>query len=146
MFRAEFDTPSFKVPGDLFVPNSKSQTQSKVKCLNILDVFSQNWNGATHKEQYIQAFTLSNWKSLSSEQQLLHTLSYCTACYTESGPLQQSFPLKPVYVPESTITITITRGPEKFTARKVLKVVNREWVREYGHTQKLFPRFTLRPI
>ena len=130
-FREEFDIPCFQVPGELFVPNSKKQTRFQVKCINILDAFSKNCNHATDKEQYLQAFTLSNWKSLSSKQRSSHTLSNCIACYTESEPLQESFPLKPLYIPENSITIT--RGPEKLAARKVLRDVNKEWEREFGH-------------
>ena len=100
-------------------------------------MFSQkNWN---NKNQYIQAFTLSNWKKLSSQQKSSHTLSKCIACYTESEPLQTSFPLEPVYIPDSSIVVT--KGPEKLVARKLLKDMNRQWEREFGHTLKHYPSY-----
>ena len=62
-FGEEFNIPSFGVPDELF--NQRSNTQFQLKCMNILDVFSKNWND---KKQYIEVFTQSNWKQLSSTQ------------------------------------------------------------------------------
>ena len=139
-FRKEFDIPSFQVPAELFVFNSKKQTPFQVKCMKIMDAFSRSWNHAIDKMQYIQAFTLSNWHLLPPKQRSLHTLSKCLACYTKSESLQKSFPLKPNHIPENTITIT--KGPEKLIARKVLKDVNRQWEREFG-LPKLCPEANL---
>ena len=131
-FREEFDITSFQIPAELFVLNSRKQTPFQVKCMKILDAFSRSWNKATDKHLYMQAFKLSNWQLLSPKQKSTHTLSKCIGCYTESETLQKSFPIKPPYIPECSIKLT--PGPEKLTARKVLKDVNREWEREFGHT------------
>ena len=47
------------------------------------------------------------------------------------GDVQHYFPLKPVYVSESTVEVT--RGPEKSVAQRLIHDANIQWEREYGH-------------
>lgn len=88
-----------------------------------------------------ETFSLQTWKALSHSEQGKHTLSTCRACYVNHGDIQQYFPLKPVYVPESTVEVI--GGQEKAAAQRLIHDANIEW-EEYGHKLMLFPSCALR--
>ena len=131
-FRMHFDIPSFQVPENLFLPDSRKQTPFKRRCIIINDVFSKSWSSTSHKTQYMEAFSLPKWETLPSEQKSQHTLSNCVGCYIHYGDMQNQFPLKPTYNPDSSVEVT--GGSEIMAARRVLRDANREWEKEYGHT------------
>ena len=100
-FKSHFDLQTFHLPDNLFQANTNSRTPFQSRCTQMLNAFSKPRNKATERAKYLESFSLQTWKALSHSEQGKHTLSTCSACYVNHGDIQQYFPLKPVYVPES---------------------------------------------
>lgn len=58
-------------------------------------------------------------------------LSTCIACYMNHGNIQQYFPLKPAYIPESIVEVI--GDHEKLAAQRLVRDANIQWEKEYEH-------------
>lgn len=96
-------------------------------------------NGIQHQHKmHITTFSIENWKGLSQETKAKHTLSSCAACFHDYSSLQDAYPGKPIYTPESLPAATIVSLPpiveEKDLAKAVLSELNPMWDNLFSHT------------
>ena len=72
----------------------------------VLDCFTKRWNPDQRKRQeYLTTFSMNNWKKLSEEEKNKHTISRCDECFLEHRALQEAFPTKTVYTPQSVAVL-----------------------------------------
>ena len=88
-------------------------------CSTILDFFFNQWRKTAEKVDYIDAFEVDKWKSMTSANKAQHTLSNCIGCYTLFSDRQMTFPLKPRFIPENTVQLT--GETERIAAQRLIR-------------------------
>lgn len=73
------------------------------------------------------------WKGLSPDEQSKHTLSNCVACHENHYSTQGLFPVKPTFIPKSSVVQISSTHTERENADRILTESNRLWEQNYGH-------------
>lgn len=102
-------------------------------CEHILSSFSKKWNPHSARADYMDTFSIQNWKELPNRAKQHHSMSYCNACYNAYPSQQKAFPGKPVYEPQTTVSIP-DLSTERDSARGVLAELNLQWENKFSHS------------
>ena len=134
-FKTHFHIPTFGLPDNYFT-HGKHDSQFNRHCDKILTGFSMRWNPPTGLKDYLERFSMQNWKKLSEEEKAQHTLSKCKACAIHHGTIQSYFPLKPQYqcaaIEDVYKSLGSTKEDEAEAANTVLKLVNTHHQIKFG--------------
>ena len=104
-FRQLFDIPTYALQSSIFESDSSHSSTFDKMCDTVLNMFSKKWHPSTARIEYTATFSTAKWKALSDESKSKHTLSNCEACYYEFQHLQETFPVKPVFVPPTLLSL-----------------------------------------
>ena len=97
-----------------------------------LTYFSKKWHPSSLRLEYVDTFSISKWKDLSATAKESHSLSCCNACYNSHPSLQKAYPGKPVYEPQTVMSLPAL-DTEKGLARSILAELNPIWENQFAH-------------
>lgn len=132
-FRSQFNTYSeYGIPDDGYfdVGGKDRKRQFDRDCNKILEGFikfrSDGESINSRKESYLQHFSVSQWSQLPNSEKKQHRLGNCTRCFELYDDLQSAFPLKPIYRPETVVSLDRNamqqQGVKKFTSNVLLEL------------------------
>ena len=138
-FQSLYTGYQYAIPDDYFVHKygKKHQSQFNRDCEKILKGFANKWHPHNARKEYEEKFSISNWHALSAADKSSHTLSNCTACFTQFYEQQKHFPLKPAYQPSSVLTFDqdkVQQMPEKQLVQATLDQLDQVFQEEYHHS------------
>ncbi len=129
-----FDRPTYALSANMFESKKTKQALFDKNCDFICNSFSKKWRPQAKRVEYTSVFSIEHWKAKSDAEKNEHTLSKCTACFTEYEHLQKAFPGKPMHTPPTPmITLPDKPAQEKELGRKVLEELNTKWEEKFEH-------------
>ena len=138
-FHSLYKGYKFAIPDDYFTYKSekKSQSQFNRDSEKILKGFATKWHPHNARREYEQHFSIAKWHALSAADKSSHTLSNCTACFTQFYEQQKQFPLKPIFQPSSVLTFDqdmVQQMPEKQLVQATLDQLDQVFQEGYHHS------------
>ena len=137
-FKDQFSThPDYGIHSSYFDETGKDHcTPFDRDCKKVLDGFSSKFRSdiGVSRESYVAQFSSIKWHELPNAEKSKHTLGNCNRCYELHEDYQRSFPLKPMYEPQTPV-VTIdpgalqSQGVQKFTLN-VLRELDRVFTNE----------------
>ena len=104
MFKTQFMGPRFSVGADYFESSNKRPSLFERHAKRLMKSWGRQFNPRSEdglKQTYLSTFSSLNWNKLSLSDKAAHSLSNCYACANNFLMLQKSFPLAPIYEPNS---------------------------------------------
>lgn len=68
-----FDLPSFSLTEEMFTSHNNYPAQFDRHCEEILNCFSKKWHPASKRLEYMDTFSISNWKELPDSAKRKHS-------------------------------------------------------------------------
>ena len=138
-FQSLYKGYKFAIPDDYFICKcgKKHQSQFNRDCEKILKGFATKWHPHNARKEYEQHFSISKWNALSAADKSSHTLSNCTACFTQFYDQQKQFPLKPIFQPSPVLTFDqdmVQQMPEKQLVQATLDQLDQVFQEGYQHS------------
>ena len=108
LFQSRFNGPRFTVGCNYFCKHGKQRLSLFVRhCQRLYTAWKNPFRskGFT-KEDYVSTFSSVSWDSLSEHEKSSHSISKCFSWAKMYGELQRSFPLSPIFEPDSSVINT----------------------------------------
>ena len=135
-FRTQFS--NFSYPENYFQVGGKDRKAPFDRdCDKILDGFKSKFLAGARgdRQGYLETFSLAKWHALPVVERNKHTMSNCVLCCEQYYDRQRSFPLKPMYCHNPTVTVQQgalqRQGTKKFT-NNLLEELNQVYKEEAG--------------
>lgn len=119
--------PNYGITESYFDTAGTNDSLFNRHCTKVIISWGKKWHPKESRVEYESNFAISKWKSLSTEDKQLHTISNCQQCQKVHLELQLKFPEKPHYLPDPLISLNqeeLTRMGVKEGTRGVLKTLN----------------------
>ena len=130
-----FAIPTFTSTVDLFSSSSNPllPTRFEKQCDTTLTYLKKNkWHPSSLRLEYVDTFSVLKWKDLSATAKESHSLSCCNACYNSHPSLQKAYPGKPVYEPQTVMSLPAL-DTEKGLVKSILAELNPIWENQFAH-------------